>query len=856
MANGVGSFDHLPLPLLLSGIPKILGGGSSSEKTNQNLLARDKHGSYLKRRSSELSRFWKERRNERENKGLPRIVGGIPLLLEIDTDVDIEFLRGLGFEIVAELEDGFIIVATNDADFGTLNEKVDNFIASLARSGSPAKIYGLKEESDRLGRILSQELYDKWNLIEDDVLYIVDVGVECTGNIKLPPYPKRAETETIEHYNRKIARWQENFNQKYAQWDEIKFQREEILNQFVSAYNGEIITNIDGDANFSELPDSFTVRLRINGKCLKDLANNFGFIFEISLPDDIRVIPANQLSSVDVRCAVTLHPPTEDAPKIGIIDSGIQEGHIYLSPAISNKESICLLKNTRDVSDFVNNGGHGTRVAGAVLFPQNIPTAGEYQLPCWIRNIRVLDDMNCMPNSLNPPLVIQDIVKRFYVDADCKSKIFNHSIGSTVPCQMKHMSAWAAEIDKQSYNNDILFIQSAGNVNSEITKAYLKAGYEYPQYLLQSLYRVSNPAQSLQALTVGSVSLSDYETEDLIGLGKKDEPSSFTRSGPGIWDVIKPDVVEYGGTEIKNRDNRALTLTTPPEVCPELIRKAPEGPAFASDGVGTSFSTPKVTYIASEIQKLFPESPALLYRALIAQSARWPQWAERIEKERYAEVLRYIGYGIPDVVKATRNNEYRVTLITKEQMEIGAREAHIYQIPIPQELREIGEDFNILIEVTLSYAAEPRRTRRTVKRYLSTWVEWESSNLGEDLETFKNRILVTGHRIEDDGSLLWAIGSAINRGNADNFSRRNGTLQKDWAVVRSHELRDAFCIAVRGHEGWGASFKAKYALAVSFEALNQDISIYEPIRTLIEVEIENQVQEIEVNVPDIETTHV
>lgn len=84
-----------------------------------------------------------------------------------------------------------------------------------------------------------------------------------------------------------------------------------------------------------------------------------------------------------------------------------------------------------------------------------------------------------------------------------------------------------------------------------------------------------------------------------------------------------------------------------------------------------------------------------------------------------------------------------------------------------------------------------------------------------------------------------------------NFSRGNGTLQKDWAIIKSHELRDAFCIAVRGHEGWGAAFKAKYALAVSFEAIKQDIPIYEPIRNLVEIEIDNQ-QEIEIEITGIE----
>ena len=55
-------------------------------------------------------------------------------------------------------------------------------------------------------------------------------------------------------------------------------------------------------------------------------------------------------------------------------------------------------------------------------------------------------------------------------------------------------------------------------------------------------------------------------------------------------------------------------------------------------------------------------------------------------------------------------------------------------------------------------------------------------------------------------------------------------------------------VAVRGHKGWGGLFKAKYSLAVSFEAINQDIPIYEPIRTEIEATIENK--EIEVEMPD------
>ena len=64
-------------------------------------------------------------------------------------------------------------------------------------------------------------------------------------------------------------------------------------------------------------------------------------------------------------------------------------------------------------------------------------------------------------------------------------------------------------------------------------------------------------------------------------------------------------------------------------------------------------------------------------------------------------------------------------------------------------------------------------------------------------------------------------------------------------IIKSNQLSDAFCIAVRGHKGWGDLFKAKYSLAVSFEAIHQDIPIYEPIRTEIESVVENGEIEIE-----------
>ena len=655
-------FTHLPLPLLFQGKPKLRGGGTVSAQTKRNIANRIAHGGYMKRRSAELSRFWKERRAERSENALPEIETGIPILIEIDPSADIDFLRGLGFEIVCEIEEGFIIVATEDVDLSVLNEKADAFIANVtARCNSPAKVYALCEDGDRLKRVLSKELYAKWATISPDEVYIIDIGVSCCGNIELPKRPKHEDDETDEHYSVREQRWMEKFSAAYMTWDEIKMKREKTIESFVSDYDGEIMQLADGISEMTDLPDSFSARLKISGKCLLDLVLNFAYIFEVSEAETIVMgeAPENNDSLTE---NVQIEAPIQSAPIVCVMDSGIQEEHRYLAPAIISDESVSLLANNLNTSDEVAGGGHGTRVTGAVLYPRTIPSDGSYHLPCWIRNMRILDENNCLPEDVYPPKTIAIAVQKYNVESSPPTRIFNHSIGSRRSCEMKHMTSWAAEIDSQSYNNDVLFIQAAGNISTDVISAYWQAGYPYPEYLDRELCRISNPAQSLQAITVGSVSATELETDDFIALGKQMEVSSFSRSGPGIWDVLKPEVVEYGGTHVYNKGSLPPQLTTPPEVCPELIRKSPEGPAFARDDVGTSFSAPKVTYIASQIEKVLPESPALLYRALIAQSARWPKNINDVSKEECVSTLRHIGYGVPDVERATHNDEYRITL--------------------------------------------------------------------------------------------------------------------------------------------------------------------------------------------------
>jgi len=218
------------------------------------------------------------------------------------------------------------------------------------------------------------------------------------------------------------------------------------------------------------------------------------------------------------------------------------------------------------------------------------------------------------------------------------------------------------------------------------------------------------------------------------------------------------------------------------------------------------------------------------------QSAAWPQWASTLSAAQQAFLLKRIGYGVADLARATTNTDYRTTFISHGEHSISAGECQIFQVPVPEELRRPGDDYDIKIEVTLSYVAEPRRTRRTHRSYLSVWLDWLSNRQGESIEAFLTRALKTYETTADEGtSIGWVIGSRSAWGRLPGVHRNASTVQKDWAILKSNALPEDFCIAVRGHHGWSRDPEsvANYALAVTFEILGREIQIYEPLRTAV-----------------------
>lgn len=826
--------------------------------TKANLGDRGGHGSTLKSSASSIVSDWQGQLEERRQEQKPELPEAVPLILRIDpTAFDAEKLRKFGIEVIAELEDGYIIGASADLQLTELQKKIEQFIKAERGGGKVSEIWDILDGTRRPEYILSPDLQEQWGEIQDNQIYTVDVGISCVGtNSQLRDYPKREFYKSDENYIEAIRRWMSDRNFTYQEWDAVKSNREDDFEDFVAGYQGEFLKIFDGESlGFSELPDSFSCRISISGKGLRDLVLNFPYVFDVSLPDDIHENPIEAITQLD-DCDITftLEAPDQNAPKVCIIDSGIQEQHPLLQSAISTNDSKSWIPNeTNLTADFVPNGGHGTRVAGAVLYPNTVPQSGQQQAACWLQNARVLDKECSLPQALYPPILIADIVE-FYQEKT-KTRIFNHSITASVPCRNQYMSAWAAEIDNLIWQHDILFIVAAGNLpidirigNSRLSvKDHIENGNTYPNYLLENSCRVPNPAQSFQALTVGSVSSKTFQDISRTSIAQKDYPSSFSCTGLGIWDSIKPEVVEYGGDLVID-GGVPPNITTPSEVCPELVRSTLNGgPLVSRDAVGTSYAAPKVTHIAACLATELPNESCLLYRALIVQSARLPEWVETKKLDLY-NAIRLLGYGIPSLDRALGGSSNRITLIAKGDRSIAARQAHVYQVTLPNELRSPGEDIDIRVEITLSYKAQPRRTRRARRKYLSTWLDWECSKKGEDPESFLARMLQKydspAEAEEGEGIFEWFLGKQSNWGKARNVARGAGTIQKDWAIVKSYDLRESFCIAVVGHEGWNNDPNADvpYALVVSFEAMDTNIPIYTSIvNAQLPIQVETEV---------------
>lgn len=842
----MADFPHLKLPFKVEGRAKPFKGGGkrnpqAEAMTNANKgKNRQNHGQKLVNSANNLIEKWNELKEAKRAEGIefPNETD-IPVFLKVDTAVfNLDSLSNWGIEVISEEKEGYIIGASIDG-LESFQEKLTQFITQEGRyKDTASKIWELvTDESWRVGELLKGELGIIWETIEPDVLHTVQLGVSCYIPNK-KEYPVRDEFDSEIKFQQKVAEFKANVTTLQVDRDAKQIKREDEIEGYIEIYGGELQDIWDNEV------DAVYFKISISGKGLKDLVQTYQYLYEVKL-DTKYDLEHEHLPLID-DYELEIIAPDNNAAKICVIDSGIQENHRLIKSAIDTANSRSYVDGDATTADYVKQSGHGTKVAGAVLYPVSIPKEGKVKLESIIQNAKILNKDNRIPTNKFEPTLMQKIIADYP-----ETRIFNLSVAETASYIGTHMPSWAASIDKLIHEKNILFIVAAGNLypssaiptNLGITE-HLQTGRNYPNYLDEIESKVANPGVSYFAITVGSIAKEDFEDADYKALAGRNHVSPFSRTGLGMWGCIKPDVVEFGGDLMKNKlsDELITNETTSPELVNSTLHGAS---AVGKDSFGTSFSTPKVSYIASRLQTEHPTESAQMYRALIIQSARLP---EHCFYNPTINDFRYYGYGVPDVNRALNNSHSRITFI--QDGKVGPQKADIYRLKIPKELKGEGKDFRILVEVTLSFTAKTRLTRKGSHSYLSNWLEWQSSKYNERFSSFRSRTieyLETDEESIEEGadSIKWIIRENPAYTN-NGINRNNSTVQKSWAIIEPQQFAEEFSIAIVGHFGWDKNLESEtpYALCVSFEVMDVEMNIYE-LLAQAQIEIEPE-QEIEV----------
>lgn len=538
-----------------------------------------------------------------------------------------------------------------------------------------------------------------------------------------------------------------------------------------------------------------------------------------------------QLLQTDVQNLSPPASPSEDSPRVAILDSGIVANHPLLGPAVGATRSFI---NGHDASDT---HGHGTHVAGIALYGDvaEAITNNSFAPNFWICSGRILDgngetDAGFVENQ------IIDAVRYFLAEYQCR--VFNLSIGDlNKPYLGGHIRSLSQTLDVLSRELDVLFVVSTGNVPKEQLDG-LSWKNQYPAYLNHEDWAIIDPAPALNVLTVGSLARYDQNLRMLryvtdpgeVPIARHSQPSPFTRRGPSVGSAIKPELVAYGG-------NWALNIRGN-HISSQHLGVVTTNRTFTADGLfkqacGTSFATPYITYLAAQILCENPTASQNLLRALLVGNARLPEGSEELFPEKV--VLRNIvGYGAVDHAALSRSVTNDVTMIAEGTL--ADKRHHFYEIPIPEDYVSAGKRDRELT-VALAYTAPVRSTRVA---YKATRVEFRvvAAPDIDHVATMFNRATSA-----EDYEKISEIGNA----SLGPTMRSKGTVQADTWIFKQFNSKSKmrndriFVVVTRNDFGWGASItetSEPYAMTVCLrDRSNLQARLYAQIQARLQMRV-------------------
>lgn len=376
-------------------------------------------------------------------------------------------------------------------------------------------------------------------------------------------------------------------------------------------------------------------------------------------------------------------------PVVVVVDSGITDQIPELNSWIVGRQS--------DVPQAYRNTDHGTFVAGLICWGNLLnPTLAKLDSsPCGVFDLQVIPNGDpakgdTLPLTETEFLTSLDSALRQYANS---YKVWNLSLSSNQVCSLDEFSLLAEELDNLQEQYNVSFVISAGNYETPPLLDFPRVGAQ-----LES-GRITSPADSVLAVTVGAISHVDYKKNG----PKEHHPSAFSRHGAGPNHIIKPDMVHYGGACSTDATHFSG------------IRSV-HGTGSAED-LGTSFATPLVSRTLAQIyHQVTPTPSTVLARALLTHHAKDPRSGSRVPDGEED----YFGFGLPaSVPECLECTPHTSTLVFDDILRPG----HFLEwdnFPYPPSLYRDGRFYG---EVWMTVAFSPSRGARWGSEYCETHID-------------------------------------------------------------------------------------------------------------------------------------
>jgi hypothetical protein len=402
---------------------------------------------------------------------------------------------------------------------------------------------------------------------------------------------------------------------------------------------------------------------------------------------------------------------------------------------------------------------HGTAMASLILHGDRNDAGAALPRPLYVRPLMFINEQG-VEQTDNDRLLVDTIhravlrIKGTEVEEGAAPTVFliNLSMGDIRRPFSGVISPLARLLDFLADKYGLLFLVSGGNVQSPLEIAGYRSWTAFEQAspedreraIIRSLDNakrertILSPAEALNVLTIGarhhdSVTARQGTINTVDPLQDDTLPNITSGLGLGYRRMIKPELYLSGGREYVRMQASGETLTVVHSQPRRTYGLSAAAPDALRQGrldqlaltAGTSPATALATRASLQIFEALmdrdggslladidPQYYAVVVKALLIHSARWSDNSDMLKEicgpadrrrhvERTDNSARFIGYGVPNVLRVMECSANRATMVGYGTLQ--ADNAQSYRIPLPQSLERVTDPRSL--SVTLAWTS-------------------------------------------------------------------------------------------------------------------------------------------------------